>query len=65
MDEIDALRDAALSLMASCDGRRPPDAIRIRQRAARLIRLADRMERYGGSIMTDQPTLSDGLRLRA
>ena len=56
--EIDALSDAALRLVASIEQGTPSlEALQIRRRASRLIELADRMEREGAAIMTDQPSL--------
>lgn len=65
MGEIDALSDQALRLLASA-GRAtsPSQATSIRCRAMRLIALAERMERDGARIMTDQPSLRAALRYR-
>jgi hypothetical protein len=58
LGEIDALSDAALRLIAAIEPGTPPwQALQFRRRAARLIELADRMERDGAAIMTDQPSL--------
>jgi hypothetical protein len=59
VDEIDALRNEALQLLASI--RRPLSPLKelhIRHRAGWLIVLADRLERDGAVVMTDQPTLA-------
>ena len=63
MDEIDGLRNEALQLLASI--RRPLsplEELHIRHRAGWLIVLADRMERDGARVMTDQPTLAHLVR---
>jgi hypothetical protein len=58
--EVDALDDAALWVLASILPETPPsEAVQIRRRAMRLIQLARRMERYGGAIMTRQPSLRE------
>jgi len=57
MGEIDALSDAALRLIASIEPTTAAsDALSIRRRAMRLVELAQRMERDGGSIMSPQPS---------
>ena len=59
MAEIDDLRNEALLLLASIRPATPlSEELRIRHRAGWLIVLANRMERDGAMIMTEQPSLS-------
>ena len=65
MDEIDALSDEALRLIALAhQTTSPAEAARLRGRAMRLIELAERMERDGGTILGDQPSLRSAFRFR-
>ena len=64
MDDVDNLRAQALRVLAWADAE--PDStevIRLRRSAARMIEFADRIEQGGASIMTEQPTLRQALRL--
>jgi hypothetical protein len=59
MSEIDALSDAALSLLALVRQSSQFEARQIRRRVRHIIELADRMEQNGGRIMSDQPSFRD------
>ena len=63
MAEVDALSDEALRLLASASqAKSPSQAAAIRRRAMHLIELAERIERDGARIMTDQPSLRAAFR---
>jgi len=62
MDDIDALRNEALQLLAALGQPMPPsEELRVRRRAARMIELANRIEEAGSMIMTEQPSLRAAL----
>ena len=64
MDEIDALDNEALRLIALAQQATPAQAAAFRERAMRLIELAERMERDGATILGDQPSLRAAFRFR-